>query len=112
MKRLVQIADEVDQELERGRTVSLVEGRIGHARLMVLDPIHDAVAPSIVASACGHAGLPWAITIAVVSSRALAKVDVVPRARLRVVGDLLIGPDGNVGETRIGQQPRNVLPGC
>ena len=111
MKRLVQIADEVDKKLERRRAVCPVERCVGHARLVVQNPVHDAIAPSIVATACGHAWLPRAVTIAVVGGRVVAKVDVVPRASLRVVGDLLIGPDRDVCQTRIRQQPRDVLPG-
>ena len=49
VKRLMQIADEVHDELQRGRAIGAIELRIAEPLFPVRDAIDDAVAPAIAA---------------------------------------------------------------
>jgi hypothetical protein len=45
VKRLVQITDQVDEELQRNRAVGAIQRTVAEAFLVVADAIDDAVAP-------------------------------------------------------------------
>ena len=111
MKRLVQVADEVDEILERGGAIGAIERLIGSALFHVADAIDRAVAPPVGACAGGDAGLPRTVAIAVVARRVWRDVEVMPRCRLLPVGHLRIGPTRDLGEALAIKQPRDILRG-
>ena len=86
VKRLMQVADQVDQEFQRRRTVSAIERAVRGALFPVGDALHRAVAPPIGAAVFFHAGLARAIAITIVALRVGRDVEVVPRRGLHLVG--------------------------
>ena len=88
MKRLVQVADEVDEILERGGAIGAIKRLIGNALFHIADAIHRAVAPLVGACAGGHAGLPRTVAITIVTRGIGRDVEVMPRRRLLPVGHL------------------------
>ena len=69
MERLVKIADEVGDELERGGAVGAIEREVGEPLFPLGDAIDGAIAPAIRARAAGDPGLPRTIAIAIVAGR-------------------------------------------
>ena len=108
VERLVEIADEVHEELQRDRAVRAIERGVGEPRLVVEDPIHRAVAPRVGPGARRHAGLPRAIAIAIVAGRLRRNVEEVPVERLVGAVVISIGPRRDVGEALRSEQPGDV----
>ena len=111
VKRLVQIADKVDEEFQRGSAIGAIKCRVGEPLLVIQDAIDGAVAPAIVTRTGGDARLTRTVAIAVVPGRVRRDVEVVPPRRLHVRVDLAIGPRRHIRERLAIEQPGDILPG-
>src|SRR5688500_17235048 len=109
VKRLMQIANKVDEKLQCDRTIGAIERRIFHSLFPIGDAIDHAIAPAIAPRSHGGARLAGAITIAIVSGGVWRDVQVVPQRCLLLIAGNTVGPTRHIGEGLAVEQPLDVL---
>ena len=108
VERLVEIADEVHQELERDRPVGAIERRVREPRLVVEDPIDRRSRARCRRARPRRRRLPRAVAIAIVAGRVGRNVEEVPVERLVVPFEIPVRPRRHVGERLRPEQPGDV----